>query len=51
MILEEEVERAAAPNEESADDLTDYPRTALSWEEVQSQLAKWEVRLLEDRGP
>lgn len=49
VILEEEVDVAAAPGN-SFDDLRDYPRVALSWEEIQSQLAKWEVRLLEGRS-
>jgi hypothetical protein len=51
VILEEEVDRAESPHDESSDDLRGFPRMALSWDEIQSQLAKWEVRLLEDRGP
>jgi hypothetical protein len=50
-ILEEEVERAAQPHDEAADDLKGFPRVSLSWDEIQAQLAKWEVKLLEDRGP
>jgi hypothetical protein len=51
VILEEEVDRAASPHDESSDDLQGFPRVPLSWDEIQTQLAKWEVRLLEDRGP
>ncbi len=48
--LEEEVDRAAGPQGESADELEGFPRATLSWDEIQTQLAKWEVRHLEDRG-
>jgi hypothetical protein len=50
VILEEEVDRAATPHEEPSDDLQGFPRVPLSWDEIQAQLAKWEVRNLEDRG-
>lgn len=48
--LEEEVDLAAAPHVESFDELERFPRVALSWDEIQAQLARWEVRHLEDRG-
>jgi hypothetical protein len=49
-ILEEEVDRSVVSDEESLDELAAFPRIALSWDEIQAQLAKWEVRHLEDRG-
>ncbi len=51
MMLEEEVERAAAASRDNAPaELDDFPRVRLTWDEIKAQLSNWEIRLLEDRG-
>ncbi|HEX3997042.1 MAG TPA: hypothetical protein VHX65_00655 [Pirellulales bacterium] len=46
------VTRRTPPQEDHCiPQLKGFPRVSLSWDEIQAQLAKWEVKLLEDRGP
>ena len=53
VALEEEVDREtsqSAGREFSTDLLECMPRTRLSWDEFQQQLANWEVKFLEDKA-
>ncbi len=53
MSLEEEVDRACSPYariDMSAELIDRMPRVRLTWEQIQEQLANWEVKFLEDKS-
>ncbi len=53
MSLEEEVDRACSPYariDMSAELIDRMPRARLTWEQIQEQLANWEVKFLEDKS-
>jgi hypothetical protein len=53
MSLEEEVDRACSPGvrvDLSAELIDRMPIVRLTWEEIQQQLANWEVKFLEDKS-
>ncbi len=48
-VLEEEVDRTVdgAPHDESAtDELAEFPRVRMTWDDIETQLANWETKLL-----